>query len=98
MISPELSTIQRNKERSAALEAEVAAFLKRGGVIETKKGFPSKPKPKQYGRMTPPPVARLHLSTEPRELSAQRRRKTLLKTGATPAPGRWKSSASLPRQ
>ncbi|MFO3662181.1 MULTISPECIES: hypothetical protein [Pseudomonas syringae group genomosp. 2] len=56
MISPELSTIQRNKERSAVLEAEVAAFLKRGGVIETKKGFPSKPKPKQYGRMTPAPV------------------------------------------
>lgn len=29
MISPELSTIQRNKERSAALKAEVAAFLTR---------------------------------------------------------------------
>ncbi|KPC44837.1 Prophage PssSM-03 [Pseudomonas amygdali pv. morsprunorum] len=57
MISPELSTIQRNKERSAILEAEVVAFLKRGGVIETKNGFPSKPKPKEYGRMSAP-VAR----------------------------------------
>ncbi|KPX44849.1 Prophage PssSM-03, Orf52 [Pseudomonas syringae pv. helianthi] len=57
MISPELSTIQRNKERSAVLEAEVAAFLKRGGVIETQKGFPLKPKPKEYGRMSAP-VAR----------------------------------------
>ncbi|WP_346399885.1 hypothetical protein [Pseudomonas syringae] len=57
MISPELSTIQRNKERSAILEAEVAAFLKRGGVIETKGGFPLKPKPKEYGRMSAP-VAR----------------------------------------
>ncbi|SOP98534.1 hypothetical protein [Pseudomonas syringae] len=57
MISPELSTIQRNKERSAILEAEVAAFLKRGGVIETKSGFPLKPKLKEYGRMSPP-VAR----------------------------------------
>ncbi|MCW6054176.1 hypothetical protein [Pseudomonas fragariae (ex Marin et al. 2024)] len=54
MISPELSTIQRNKERSAILEAEVAAFLKRGGVIGTLKGFPVRPEPKPYGRMIAP--------------------------------------------
>ncbi|WP_440061500.1 hypothetical protein ACTAB0_11660 [Pseudomonas syringae] len=57
MISPELSTIQRNKERSALLEAEVAEFLKRGGVIGTLKGFPVRPEPKPYGRMSAP-VAR----------------------------------------
>ncbi|MCF5709569.1 hypothetical protein GIV19_20120 [Pseudomonas syringae] len=51
MISPELSMIQRNKERSAALEAEVAEFLKRGGVIGTLQGFAYKPRP--YGRMGP---------------------------------------------
>lgn len=39
MISPELSTIQHNKERSALLEVEVAEFLKRGGVIKTKRPF-----------------------------------------------------------
>ncbi|KTB99864.1 hypothetical protein [Pseudomonas syringae] len=54
MISPELSTIQRNKERSALLGAEVAEFLKRGGVIETKQGFPLTPEPKRYGRMSAP--------------------------------------------
>ncbi|RMV39696.1 hypothetical protein [Pseudomonas syringae group genomosp. 3] len=51
MISPELSTIQRNKERSAVLEAEVAEFLKSGGVIATLQGFAYKPRP--YGRMGP---------------------------------------------
>lgn len=51
MISPELSMIQRNKERSAVLEAEVAEFLKRGGVIGTLQGFAYKPRP--YGRMGP---------------------------------------------
>lgn len=51
MISPELSMIQRNKERSAALEAEVAEFLKRGGEIGTLQGFAYKPRP--YGRMGP---------------------------------------------
>ncbi|WP_249584356.1 hypothetical protein [Pseudomonas viridiflava] len=51
MISPELSMIQRNKERSAVLEAEVAKFLKRGGVIGTLQGFAYKPRP--YGRMGP---------------------------------------------
>ncbi|RMN93884.1 hypothetical protein ALQ50_04242 [Pseudomonas coronafaciens pv. coronafaciens] len=56
MISPELSTIQRNKQRSAALEAEVAEFLKRGGVIGTLKGFPVRPQPKPYGRMSAPSV------------------------------------------
>lgn len=56
MISPELSTIQRNKERSAALEAEVNEFLKRGGVIGTLKGFPVRPEPKPYGRMIAPSV------------------------------------------
>lgn len=49
MISPELSTIQRNKERSAVLEAEVAAFLKRGGVIETKKAFRRSPSQSSTG-------------------------------------------------
>ncbi|KPB29754.1 hypothetical protein L6218_12030 [Pseudomonas syringae pv. syringae] len=57
MISPELSMIQRNKERSTVLEAKVADFIKRGGVIETQKGFPLKPKSKEYGRMSAP-VAR----------------------------------------
>lgn len=52
MISPELSMIQRNKERSAVLEAEVAEFLKSGGVIATLQGFAYKPRP--YGRMMPP--------------------------------------------
>ncbi|MCQ2989021.1 hypothetical protein NLO72_07185 [Pseudomonas tremae] len=56
MISPELSTIQRNKQRSAALEAEVAEFLKRGGVIGTLKGFPVRPQAKPYGRMSAPSV------------------------------------------
>jgi len=51
MISPELSMIQRNKERSAVLEAEVAEFLKRGGEIGTVQGFAYKPRP--YGRMGP---------------------------------------------
>lgn len=51
MISPELSMIQRNKERSAVLEAEVAEFLKSGGVIATLQGFAYKPRP--YGRMMP---------------------------------------------
>ncbi|WP_122581122.1 hypothetical protein [Pseudomonas viridiflava] len=51
MISPELSMIQRNKERSAVLEAEVAEFLKRGGEIGTLQGFAYKPRP--YGRMGP---------------------------------------------
>ncbi len=60
MISPELSTIQRNKERSALLEAEVAEFLKRGGVIETKQGFPLTPEPKRYGRMSTPAAPQLH--------------------------------------
>ncbi|RMM58840.1 hypothetical protein ALQ76_01813 [Pseudomonas syringae pv. atrofaciens] len=60
MISPELSMIQRNKERSAVLEAEVAEFLKSGGVIATLQGFSYKPRP--YGRMgtaaTPAPRRR----------------------------------------
>ncbi|KGS15042.1 hypothetical protein [Pseudomonas coronafaciens] len=56
MISPELSTIQRNKQRSAALEAEVEEFLKRGGVIGTLQGFPVRPHPKPYGRMSAPSV------------------------------------------
>ncbi|MCQ2992264.1 hypothetical protein NLO72_23990 [Pseudomonas tremae] len=60
MISPELSMIQRNKERSAVLEAEVAEFLKSGGVIATLQGFAYKPRP--YGRMgaaaTPAPRRR----------------------------------------
>lgn len=43
--------IQRNKERSAVLEAEVAEFLKRGGEIGTVQGFAYKPRP--YGRMGP---------------------------------------------
>ncbi|WP_122418607.1 hypothetical protein [Pseudomonas viridiflava] len=51
MISPELSMIQRNKERSTVLEAEVDKFLKRGGVIGTLQGFACKPRP--YGRMGP---------------------------------------------
>ncbi|RMU05752.1 hypothetical protein ALP36_04279 [Pseudomonas syringae pv. coriandricola] len=69
MISPELSMIQRNKERSAVLEAEVAEFLKSGGVIATLQGFSYKPRP--YGRMgtaaTPAPEPNLprgHVSDE----------------------------------
>ncbi|WP_346400427.1 hypothetical protein [Pseudomonas syringae] len=56
MISPELSLIQQKAPEAAELAAQVAEFLASGGEIETKKGFPSKPKPKQYGRMTPPPA------------------------------------------
>ncbi|KPB18351.1 hypothetical protein [Pseudomonas amygdali] len=56
MISPELSLIQLKAPEAAELAAQVAHFLANGGEIETKKGFPSKPKPKQYGRMTPAPV------------------------------------------
>lgn len=56
MISPELSLIQQKAPEAAELAAQVAEFLASGGEIETKKGFPSKPKPKQYGRMTHPPA------------------------------------------
>ncbi|KFF82329.1 hypothetical protein [Pseudomonas syringae] len=56
MISPELSLIQQKAPEAAELAAQVAEFLASGGEIETKKGFPSKPKPKQYGRMTPLPA------------------------------------------
>jgi len=61
MISPELSLIQRNKERSAVLEAEVAEFLKRGGVIGTLQGFAYKPKP--YGRAVPAAAPAPHRRT-----------------------------------
>ncbi|WP_122572380.1 hypothetical protein [Pseudomonas viridiflava] len=57
MISPELSLIQQKAPEAAELAAQVAEFLASGGEIETKKGFPSKPKPKQYGRMTPLPAS-----------------------------------------
>lgn len=83
MISPELSTIQRNKERSALLEAEVAEFLKRGGVIGTLKGFPVRPEPKRYGRMTAPTA---------RPPEPHRRTKEAIRAAAPP-----ESPQNLPR-
>lgn len=50
MISLELSTVQQNRERSATIDAAVAAFLAKGGEIQTLSGFPARPKPKPYGR------------------------------------------------
>lgn len=83
MISPELSTIQRNKERSAVLEAEVAEFLKRGGVIGTLKGFPVRPEPKRYGRMS---------VTTARPPEPHRRTKEAIRAAAPPP-----STQNLPR-
>ncbi len=48
MISPELSMIQQNEQKSAELSRAVDDFLQRGGVIGTLQGFSHKPKP--YGR------------------------------------------------
>ncbi|GFZ67442.1 hypothetical protein PSE10B_39640 [Pseudomonas amygdali pv. eriobotryae] len=73
MISPELSTIQRNKDRSAALEAEVAEFLKSGGVIATLQGFAYKPRP--YGRMGPAATP-----------APRRRTKEAMRAAAPPSP------------
>ena len=50
MISLELSTVQQNRERSASIDAAVAAFLAKGGEIQTLSGFPARPEPKPYGR------------------------------------------------
>ncbi|MDC3739630.1 hypothetical protein KDL21_01165 [Pseudomonas syringae pv. syringae] len=50
MISLELSTVQQNGERSASIDAAVAAFLAKGGEIQTLSGFPARPEPKPYGR------------------------------------------------
>ncbi|POP96557.1 hypothetical protein CXB40_27350 [Pseudomonas syringae pv. avii] len=50
MISLELSTVQQNRERPASIDAAVAAFLAKGGEIQTLSGFPARPKPKPYGR------------------------------------------------
>lgn len=50
MISLELSTVQQNREQSASIDAAVAAFLAKGGEIQTLSGFPAKPEPKPYGR------------------------------------------------
>ncbi|RMT88979.1 hypothetical protein ALP41_03695 [Pseudomonas savastanoi pv. nerii] len=65
--------IQRNKERSAVLEAEVAEFLKSGGVIATLQGFAYKPRP--YGRMMPPATP-----------APRRRTKEAMRAAAPPPP------------
>jgi transposase len=54
MISMELSTVQHNTAKSAALEAAVSDYLAQGGRICTLQGFAYQPKPaseaKPYGR------------------------------------------------
>ncbi|SHM45721.1 hypothetical protein SAMN05216593_1012 [Pseudomonas asturiensis] len=81
MISPELSMIQQNEQKSAELSRAVDDFLQRGGVIGTLTGFPVRPQPKPYGRLVAPNVHR----------SAPRRRtQEAVRTAATTnaVPGR----------
>jgi len=51
----ELSTVQHNTEKSAALAAAMDNYLAQGGIVSTLEGFVQTPKPQaaQYGRKFP---------------------------------------------
>jgi len=60
VISLELSTVQQNREQSASIDAAVAAFLAKGGEIQTLSGFPARPEPNPTGAETQGMSANLH--------------------------------------